>query len=195
MFLHPLFYLFMPTGAHGTLLIIISVYVHPTLNLCKVNILSWFTQYHLNSFTSCSKQNSKLLLEIKKASKSHILNIKANGNNYHHCLLSSMIQHRSYTPQNEDTFLALKSEKTHLLPCLSVSFPKNISTSFTSSPLTSPWVWEQVSISSTTSSSCSDNYPSTSFILYFWQWRYTLTQAYLKTSFTFSPFPSPQVFE
>ena len=190
----------MPTGAHGTLLIIISVYVHPTLNLCKVNILSWFTQYHLNSFTSCSKQNSKLLLEIKKASKSHILNIKANGNNYHHCLLSSLIQHRSYTPQNEDTFLALKSERTHLLPCLSVSFPKNISTSFTSSPLTSPWVWEQVSISTTTYSSCSDNYPSTSFILYFWQWRYTLlscnlTQACLKTAFTFSPFPSPQVFE
>ena len=98
--------------------------------------------YVKSIFSLC--QNSKLLLEIKKASKFHILNIKANGNNYHHCLLSSMIQHRSYTPQNEDTFLALKSERTHLLPCLSVSFPKNISTSFTSSPLTSPWVWERL---------------------------------------------------
>ena len=161
---------------------------------------STYSQYSLLVYSISSQffyflQQTKLLLEIKKSFK--ILFIQSNGHHYHQhcCLLSSMIQHRSYTPQNGDTFLALKSEKTHLLPCLSVSFPKNISTSFTSSPLTSPWVWEQVTISTTTYSSCSDNYPSTSFILYFWQWRYTLTQAYLKTSFTFSPFPSPQVFE
>ena len=53
-------------------------------------------------------------------------------------------------------FLALESERSHLLSCLCVTFPKNtLNASFTSSPLTSPWVWEQVFISSATSNSSS----------------------------------------
>ena len=139
---------------------------HSTYSQCS---FSWFTILVPQFFYFL--QQTKLLLEIKKSFK--ILFIQSNGHHYHQhcCLLSSMIQHRSYTQQNWNTFLVLKSERTHLLPCLSVTCPKNISTSFTFSPLTSPWVWEQVFISSTTSSSCSDNYPGTSFISYFWHWR------------------------
>ena len=128
---------------------------------------SWFTQYHLNSLLSTVYKfvtwNKDKVQKFVYSVRVEIIIIIVVASS-HQWFSTSLANNKMVILTNACfAFLALETDRRHLLSCLRVTYTKNIlNTSFASSPLASPWVWEQVFISSATSSSCSDYSPSTS---------------------------------